>query len=522
MPLPLSPIKEVVISVRHRKLPGMWLSAPILMLVVAVIRLVAAGRFQWRHGPLASYGADIWYFIGVARGSQHLFWGDPLQWLLPRFGGWGPATLFYGLLAASNLFHLLSVYLLFRVVRTATGRESVAFWSALAYSLFTTSFNFSTASFHHQQVVLPILILLVGLVIREWNVPPVARHVPWMALPLAILTLAMGPDGLVVLTWAGLCFGVRRWGRVSAAGRERRIHAAIVLAIIGLFLVTAPYLGPLVNAAARSVRGIDLDTQRTLHVADLEPFGWENLWASYGLLSFLLVAVILWSGWRGFFPEMALVIVGLLFALRASRFYFVAEIGLALMVGRWLAVQEEGARWRLHLAGGSLCALLMAAVFWHGLPCFYPGTIAKVVRRIPASSSRPPLVLCTPTYGFLIQGLAGARTTSDWHRLDPRWTDLAARPVRESVEELKKRGVTHCFFTSYDFRVEWAQTPGGPVPLLMASGGFERSLPSDLERVETSLVAVALSDQPRIGRVRRLAVEVDPVSRQKTVLLVLE
>jgi hypothetical protein len=495
---------------------------PLLLLTVTTIRLVSAVLFQYRHGALASYGSDIWYFICVARGSQHLFIGDPLQWVLPAFGHLTPSTLFYGLLVASNLLHLATVYLLFRLIHTITEEEPVAFWSALAYSLFTTSFNFSTASFHHQQVVLPILILLIDRVIRAWNTSPLSRSTIAFLCLLPLVAAVMGPDVLVILAWAGLCFLVRPRGRTTLLTGRPLIQAAVLLLAVGVFLAIAPMLSRSVDRLAALLRGIDLNTQRSLRIADLEPFGWANLWASYGLLSLLAISLLLWSGWRGFFPENALVIIALLFALRASRFYFVAEIGLALLLGRWLTSLETFHPRGLRVAGLTICLLLGSAAVWRGWPCFYPGSVVETARKLSSVSPQPTRVLCTPTYGFLIQGLTGARTTADWHHFEQQWTMLASRPAKEAVAELKKRGISHCLFTSNDFRVAWVQSPTGPAPVLAASGGFERDLPSELEKVEQSLVAAALSDEQRIPGVRRLSTTVDPASHLKTVLVALE
>lgn len=510
-------------GVMHPNSNARCLNAKIMFLILWVIclRVISSIVYFKIHGPLASFGADIWYFVGVAKGYQHLFWMDPLQWVLPLLGGLRPETLFYLLLFFSNIFHLLSVLLLFGLLNEIEQDAISAFWASVGYSCFATSFNFCTASFHHQQVSLPVLVGLIWVGYRFWDGKKgrLSLGLCCAAFILAITGLSMGPDILVIFAWGLLC--ALAW--FCCRGKSERKCFIFQTVILLIWIVTFVYLAPIMERfledLAFRMREISLVTQRQLQAADLMPFRWENFWVSYSWFSLVWIFLIFLGWWKGRFLEIALVITALLFASRASRFYTIAEIGFAVLLG-WGLTQVIRFRvvWR-HVIGGFMVIFLVGIAIWRGVPCFYPANISSVLAKLSQDAKSEPRVLCTPTYGFFIRGWTGAQPTSDWHHLNEKWVKIACQPAAQAVRELGQCGITHFFFTSYDYRMDWVCSPGGmTVPFLFASGGFECYLPDTIEEIRDSLVAQALADQPQIQGATLVDAKVDKTGQMKAVL----
>lgn len=495
-----------------------------MVLFVISLRSITSVIYFNLNGPLASFGADIWYFIGVAKGYYHLFWADPLQWLLPLLSGLQPEVLFYLLLIFSNLFHIFTVLLIFRLLNDLHQDEIAAFWASAAYSCFSTSFNFCTASFHHQQASLPVLIGLIWIGYRVWCKP--VNFNPWFICITSLLFLIglwMGPDVWVVLTGYALCSLVWLWRYEKSHTKFLLIQTAALIFLWIIFICLAPRIERVLDFAAFRFRGIDLAAQRELHVADLMPFSWSSLWASYSWSSPVIILGIIWGWWKGRFPEVALITIATLFASRASRFYTIAEIAFAILWGWFLAREIRlGVQWK-HVLGCLFILVLLGLTVWRGIPCFYSGNVASVLRCLNKDVKLGACVLCTPTYGFFIRGWTGAKPTSDWHHLDPIWVQIASQPADKAIDELRRRGITHLFFTSNDCRIQWIQTSHGTyTPLLLASGGFENNLPETIEDVKKSLIWQSLSENPQIPGAYRVSFQTDKTGQIKTVLFKLK
>jgi hypothetical protein len=494
---------------------------------VFILRAVSTFLYFQKNGIRSSYGGDIWFFMGVAQGHERLFWSDPLQYVLPLFRNLSPEHLFDVLLVASNIFHLVSVALLFLFCLEMTKNVPASLWAAAVYSVTMTSFNFSTASFHHQQAALP---LIVGCLWISWRI--YSEGFTWIRglslMMMSLVCLSMGPDILVILALILPLGGLKLrkyetilapfllillWGiwmifvrneMSSGIFRGFVVISAIFLAAffwfrarwqdkkwvlpflllgiwVGLFCLAGPWMEKLFEAAAAKSRGIDLAAQRMLRAEDLMPFELRELWIAYPWIAMMFIGILIYSWKQGRFFEGFVVFTSFLFAGFAARFYFLTEIGFALVIAWFFSVQTRPKM--LHGWGSVLVGGLIIVAVIRGVACLYPGIIWGALEPLRKEPDKK-LVLCTPTYGFLVKSLTGHKPTSDWHHLNGVWIRTASRRAEPALVELKRLGVHYAFFTSIDLRVVEMDVNGVKVPVLHDSGGFE--LPSVLEDVQAT------------------------------------
>jgi hypothetical protein len=531
----------------------------VLLCSVALIRIISTWLYFRKNGMRSSYGGDIWFFMGVSQGQERLFWGDPLQYLLPLFGRLSPENLFDVLLVASNVFHLVSIALLFLFCLEMTKNVSASFWAAAVYSVTMTAFNFCTASFHHQQSALP---LLIGCLWISWKIS--SEGFTWLRgiglLLLSFLCLAIGPDVFVILivllpvgfmklekyaadliplllislwviclVWvrdqmnsstfrisvllSGVPLAAALWFR-GFWRNKRWLFSILLLAVwIGLVFLLGPWGEQWFEAVAAKSRGIDLSAQKLLRAEDLLPFGIRELWTAYPWLTILFVAIFFYAWKHGRYFEGFVVITAFLLAGFAARFYFIAEIGFALVVAWFLSSQSRPQM--LHGAGAALTCLLLIMAVLRGVACLYPGMVWTTLEPLRTQKEKQ-VVLCTPTYGFLVRSLTGHQPTSDWHRLNSVWMRTASQKAQPAVKELKRLGVTYAFFTSVDLRIVEMDVDGTKVPMLYDSGGFE--LPSVLEDVQETFAYRVLYDPQDFEGVTRVRRESTSDGEGKAVL----
>jgi hypothetical protein len=504
-----------------------------LLLLVALLRLTGNFFYFQKYGALSSIGGDIWYFIGVAKGYQHLFWGDPLQWILPLFKGLQPETLFYGLVLFSNVLHLCSVYLLFRLIQEIGKDEIAAFWGGLFFSVLMTSVLFSTAAFHHQQVVLPILIGLIWISYRILNsLSAPSKQILFVGLLALYVACAIGPDITVILTFVLLFAAIQFLKPKSFTSYPWAIPTILLVVFSVLFHLVSPIISESITSLAANLRGIDLASQRALKAGDLMPFAPpapsqipDTWWRQalfillgayapesfpallktflghvhhYSLLAYGLLGILIWAWWKKYLFPVTLVLVAMLVSSQAARFNFLTEVGFSLLFGIFLS-QRKTFRVKTIL-GIAMVLLFLATALGRGSVCHYPGQMVKVLLEIPKDPRPSKLVFCSSTYGFLIQSVTGAKTTSDLHHLDFKSIETASKPAHLALQEFRAQGITHLWFTTYDFRVEQNA--------ILTTGGYDQFLPQDSSDIEKMLIFQALKLSLPPAQTNLLAAEV--------------
>jgi hypothetical protein len=486
----------------------------LLTIFVIGVRVASNLLFFEKHGYRSSYGGDIWFFVGVAKGYYHLFAGDPLGWILPLLRTCEPERLYDFLLVSSNIIHLISVLLLFGFLTDLTKNAATSAWSSAIYSCSMTSFNFCTGSFHHQQIAIPVLIAFLW-VCSHLHSPVSLKQLIAVAF-LILIGASIGPDIFVYLCAAVPCFFILKFRKGTYANQHLVIPLIILSIWILLFVLLAPFVDSLLAKLAVKMRGIDLSAQRQLNIEDLRPFHWFDFFQAYSGLSFIFLAIVVWALYTKRFFESTVFITAILFASQAARFYFTVEIAFMILLACFL----NHISLKKTVLKRSLGPVILILTLWiaasRGVACLYPGGISMLSQL--RKESEPKHVLCTPTYGFAVRSLADAIPTSDWHHLDDFWVRIASQPAAEAIERLRDRGINYFFFTGYDCRVHFTTQGEISTPILLSSGGFEKYLPASWEEVEKTLVYQALSEQPNIPGVKLIESRVDSSSQVRIVL----
>lgn len=502
----------------------------ILIFFVAGVRAVSNILYFKTYGPLSSAGADIWFFIGVAKGYYHLFWADPLQWMLPIFGNLTTHALFYLLLLLSNALHLVTVLLLFGLLREVYGNTRIAFWTSAIYSCLSSSFLFCTGTFLHQQVSLPFIMAAIWTGHRYVTSVPGKQRVCIVVIFILLIIVGsfVGPDIWVLVATAIPCsigWRLRNWSTPV----KRQIAAFGLMIGCGTVVIfSGPFLKQEAASMAWMMRGIDLVAQQDLHVGDLMPLTWARWMNTYSWLGFAMLALVAVAFLRGRFFEITLFFVPILFAAQAVRFFFITEIGVAFLICWFLVATTRWRSWLPDALGVIFLVALFSLEEWRGFTCLCPATLVSSLSKVRDDPSQKNLVLCNPSYGFLVRSFTGAQPTSDMQHLESNMEQmrLLVLPAAKAVAQLKQRGVTHVLLTSHDFKqvVERA-ADGRMVQGMYASGGLEYWVPASEKELKESLLYQSFTELfwfAPISGVKLISARADPKTSLVVILYKLE
>jgi len=502
----------------------------ILIFFVAGVRAVSNILYFKTYGPLSSAGADIWFFIGVAKGYYHLFWADPLQWMLPIFGNLTTHALFYLLLLLSNALHLVTVLLLFGLLREVYGNTRIAFWTSAIYSCLSSSFLFCTGTFLHQQVSLPFIMAAIWTGHRYVTSVPGKQRVCIVVIFILLIIVGsfVGPDIWVLVATAIPCsigWRLRNWSTPV----KRQIAAFGLMIGCGTVVIfSGPFLKQEAASMAWMMRGIDLVAQQDLHVGDLMPLTWARWMNTYSWLGFAMLALVAVAFLRGRFFEITLFFVPILFAAQAVRFFFITEIGVAFLICWFLVATTRWRSWLPDALGVIFLVALFSLEEWRGFTCLCPATLVSSLSKVRDDPSQKNLVLCNPSYGFLVRSFTGAQPTSDMQHLESNMEQmrLLVLPAAKAVAQLKQRGVTHVLLTSHDFKqvVERA-ADGRMVQGMYASGGLEYWVPASEKELKGSLLYQSFTELfwfAPISGVKLISARADPKTSLVVILYKLE
>ncbi len=458
-----------------------WKVKVLFLLWIIALRVISNLIYFNIYGPLASSSADIWFYIGVAKGYYSLFWADPLQLLLPLLGHLEMAQLYNVLLFLSGFLHLSTVILLFCVLREVYQDESAALWAATIYSCFLSSFLFCLGTLMHQQVSLPIIVALIWLAQRYFKAGTQRKRL-FLAggiLWLILVGSAVGPDIWVVIA-AGLPCWLAWKYRVDGTRKTRLIVATGGMMVYGIFLfLLGRFFEDWISTIALAARGIDLMQQKSMGVRDLMPLSWEHVFGAFSWMSYAWIALAVIAWFRERYIEVFLLAVSIIFSMLAVRFFFIVEMATSFLLA-WSLMRIQASRRMLRSGIAAVILFIFLGLHaWRGFACFAPSTFISVLSMIQKDSSDRKLVLCNASYGFLVQVIGNAQPLSDIHHLDQdeKFMKLLVLPVKKAVAELKKGGVTHLLLTSYDFYQKTETSKNGEVIVKSYScGNLERYL----------------------------------------------
>lgn len=502
--------------------------AKVLLFVLAgAVHLVANLLYASTYGALSSPGADIWFFVGLARGYHHVFSTDPLQVFLPILGFLGPSALYVLLVLLSNAFHLFTLWLLFGALTEFFNDEWAALWSCAFFTLTATSgFAFCTGSFVHQQEALPVLVGLLWAGHLFMTALTLRERVRYLGVVAALLLLGViiGPEVLAICTLAAPCAMVWHLRRFMDSFIRHAMGTLLLVLYFAMIFLAGRYLGDLVSYGGQFFQGISPHAHQDLHLGVLAPLEWMEIFDVYGPVYLVFAVLAMWAWWNGRLPELALIITGVIFSTVAARFFFITELGFAALVCWALARPLRYQAISKHTVGAVLLVVMAGFVCWKGVPCAYPGCFVEVLEKIEKDVRGEKLVVCTPTYGFMVRAVTGARPTSDRRVLDPQWVRIATMPSNEAVPMLAAKGATHLFLTSRDFNLGTRlDSHGDSESGFVSSGGFA-PLVNEMsrEQITASLVYRALLGKEPVPGLTPVGEVNHPSTEQRAVLFRVE
>ncbi len=499
-----------------------WAKA-VLAGFVLIVHLVANVLYFQTYGAWSSSSMDIWSFINVAKGCDHLLWGNPLQWILFLLGFLPAGAIFWLLVILSNVLHFAALFVLYHALRDFHLDDWAALWGCAVFSCLYSSMLFCTGALYPQQVSLPILIglLWAGHRFLIGETEEVKRRMAEVMVLLILDGLCIGPEVMVVSLVAGPCivsWYLRRF--FDPFIRHLMGTMLLILYFVTLYLA-APYLKDLTFLVAHAIRGINLAGQQEMDGGGLSGMKWMDLFETYSVLHVVVLLLAFWAWLRMRLPELAVLFAGIVFTLVSARFFFIMDLGIAVMIAWVIGRVFRGDALMRHITGFLAVFLFLGSAVWHGVPCAYPGMLYSTLETIKKEIPSEKLVLCTPTYGFLVRAAAGARPTSDMNHLNQKWVEMASRPAEESIAALKQLGITHIFLTSHDCnRVMKKGSHDYLEAVTAGTGGFGSTLPqlSDQELSETLVHRVLFGRTPVAGTTV-LQTQIDSATEQKAVLL---
>lgn len=504
----------------------MWAKG-LLFVFAGAVHLVANLLYASAYGSLSSPGADIWFFVGLARGDHHVFSTDPLQIFLPILGFLGPSSLYVLLVLLSNAFHLFTLWLLFGALTDFFNDEWAALWSCAFFTLTLTSgFTFCTGSFVHQQEALPVLVGLLWagnlfMMAPTWQEK--LRHAG-VIVALLLLGAIIGPEVLVICTLAIPCAMVWYFRRFMDPFIRHAMGTLLLALYFATIFVAGPFMVKVISFGGQFFQGISSQANQDLRLGGLAPMEWMEILDVYGPVYLLFVALAVWTWSNGRFPELALIFTGVIFSTVAARFFFIAELGFAALVCWVLARPLRYQIIPKSVVGAGLLVVMAAFACWKGVPCAYPGSFVRVLEQIEKDPRGNPRVLCTPTYGSIVRAVSGANPTSDFRVLDPQWVRIATMAADEAVPLLAEKGITHLFLTSRDFNLGTRlDFHGTSETAFISSGGFA-PLVNEMsrEQITASLVYRALLGKDAVPGLTPIGEANHPATEQRAVLFRVE
>jgi hypothetical protein len=492
-----SPIIDTRFDFRPELIPAPRWAKALLFAFAGAVHLIANVVYLAAYGPFSSPGGDLWFFAGVARGTERLFPTDPLQVLLPILGFLSAPTICVLLVLLSNALHLFTLWLMLGALVEFFNDEWAAIWSCAFFTLTLASgFLFSTSAFVHQQESLPVAVGLLWSGHLFMMAPTGLERLRWAGVTVALVLLGaiLGPECLVVCTLAIPCAVVWHFRRFMDPFIRHAMGTVLLVLYFTTIALSGAYLADAIGYGAQVFRGINLEALREVGLGDLVGMGWKEILLLYGPVYVVLAGLAAWTWSNGRLPELALVFTGVIFATVSSRFFFIAEIGFAALVCWVLARPLRYEPISKHTVGAVMLALMAGYAAFKGVPCAYPGVFVEVVEQIGKDPQPDKLVLCTPTYGPMVRAISAAQPTSDFCRVDPRWVRIATMAAPEAVGVLASKKVTHVFLTSSDFNLGTKLDAHGVVEAAFVSTGGFAPLVNDMPhaQVSASLVHRAL------------------------------
>ncbi|MBV9464433.1 MAG: hypothetical protein JO317_09410 [Verrucomicrobiae bacterium] len=485
---------------------------------LAVALLAAYALVNWVffrvYGWPATNGADLWFYLAVAKGLQKLAWIDPTFWIVKPFGGLGPEQGFMalGMLAIGlHVFSALLVYFYLGRIAPFSKTDRTGRWlAAWLFGLLPQNIALATASFTHFSVAQPLIIVAAGELI-PWMLEKKSGRPPLGGLAALILAMVIGPEGWMLAGGLAVWTAARRF-HWSKTFESRSIHPGWVAAgAAAISWILFPSIVDLWTHVVGGARGIDLAWQREIRSGDLLPMGWRTF-TIFAAFHLAWVALIGWAAYRKQWLSAVLPAIFLAFTFRMVRAFYALELAGFLALTLVLARRDFPAMAR-HIVLGTLAAWLLFLGLFGRQNCAFGVSLVHLAQKIAKSKAQPGSIACAPTYGFFFQVWTGRPTTDDLHHPTGPWAQLVTQTPLQANRRMLDQKIRYLILTDYDYK----PGPGG----YWSSGGLDAQVKSlSDEDLRQSLLARTLQlTPPPILPVRIVAMEVDPVSQQRAFCL---
>jgi hypothetical protein len=402
--------------------------------------------YFFSHGWLAVHASDLWFFLALAKGTQHLSSFDITSWLVLPFSKCEVEQGLLGLMILSMLLIFLSSLLVYFYLGKINGIEK---WNRVFLSILflflPQNTMLATAGFAHFSVAQPLLIIAFGELL-PWALS--IRKIPSLIGIIALIeSMVIGPEGYFVALALVLIFLSKQFDFVSFL-KKIHVHPMTVIFIfcIGLGLSFSSFFD-LWNNMSMKFRGIDLSWQKAQASSDLSSMGFQ-VFTIFGCFHVIWIMV----GFYGFKNKKYLLIFFLItfFVLTSLlvRFYLALEL-----VGFICLVFLIAEKTLPSFLDKKLILICCAWLFLFGTlgkkECFFPPSLLKLAKSIgPEEKS----IACSSSYGFFFEA-CGFKATDDMHKPPGLWRDLAAMNPQGASQKMRENQIDVLFLTTYDFRL---------------------------------------------------------------------
>jgi hypothetical protein len=427
------------------------------LLLRVVLNLIFFSRFGWFSSNLI----EIWFYYGVARGIFSLSLLDP-TFILLRVPGWLlPEGILYQAVAfQAALVSGLTAVFIFYWLAAWIDRET-GWWGGVIFALLPAPLTLSLANFSHDLVQVPMVVLFFWCAAsifkkEEKRIRRIAAFL--LAFLVVILGLKVGPLMAAAVVVA-LFYALWLLFRSLVPGNLSRVAAIffllfLILVNLGLGKVMQTHLLEWMAPLALKFRGIDLASQVSIKVGDLQPLPRDGLWNRYNIFIFFLPWGLGVAWKKREYLSLALLFFSLALALAVNR--GARLLDLAVVFSAALAISN----WNRKALGVTLSFIFLflllnfafpgaARNLYLGMPFRLSSLWGRIARLLAAPDFAPEMILrqvsCLIS-GFIIIGIVWPFLINSrrwWLRFFPlvvlavlqaAWVLVAASPSSDQLE----------------------------------------------------------------------------------------
>lgn len=409
----------------------------------AVLNLVFSGKF----GPHAAVEKEIWYYYGIINNNFEISRIDPTYWIL-QLVKLSPEIFWFNLIAFfSSLLSSLTAVLVYFFTRRLFDNVDLGFWAGIIYAFLAGPLGMSTASFTHDLVQLPIIILLFLTALSISRNNGLKRTFFITAfLILTYIGLHVGPLITIAVLISLLYLSI-----VTIKERNRLFAFCLIFLVILLIrLIFLNDILRILNHFSLSLRGINLLSQIKVHARDLAPIRIKSLLLRVGIWS-ILVFLGLGFNRKKIEPFSFLIFfIGIIFASAFARLVRIVDIGCVL-----LAASAFNFPWFRKtkfwiVSTFSILTLIFCCIYLR------PKTTEAEYQSfvwLREHYQKQDRVLIGWPYGYFLKAVSGLEPTSSPQAIDFSLHKIYWGSLNDAYEILKERGIKFVYVSNRQFGI---------------------------------------------------------------------